>query len=171
MDKIILNRILALPFGAELKLRIPESSINSLMQDCLDLSYMEEPSIAFHEGYFIFSGNISMIVTSVKLSLALEVQDVTYDGDTFIINLRDHSDTLLTVTKMLTFLGSMFSKMLTVEGKVISIDLSSKISKLIERQSPPMQDIIKSLRIEKPEFTEGIVKFTICRDDQLWRLN
>jgi hypothetical protein len=164
MDKIILNRILSLPFGAELTMRIPESSINSLMRDCLDLSYIEDPTIAFHDGYFAFTGNISMIVTSVKLSLALEVRDIIYNGNRFIINLRDYGDTLLSVTKILTFLGSMFSKILSVEGKVISIDLSSKVAKYLEQQSAPMQEIISSLQIEKPDFSEGNLKIKICRD-------
>jgi hypothetical protein len=164
MDKIIRNRILALPFGAELKLNIPETSINSLMQDCLDLSYIEEPTISLHDGYFTFTGNISMVVTSVRVSLALEVRDVIYNGNKFIINFKDHGDTLLSVTKILTFLGSMFSKMITVEGKVIRIDLTSKLANYLDRQSSPMQDIIKSLRIEKPEFTKGNIKITICRD-------
>jgi hypothetical protein len=164
MDKIILNRILALPFGAELTLNIPESSINSLVRDCLDLSYLEEPNITFHDGFFTFSGNISMIVTSIKVYLDLEVRDIIFNETQLIINFKDHGDTLLSITKILTFLGSMFSKTLSVEGKVIRIDLSSKISDYIERQSPAMQDILKTLIIEKPEFKEGNVKITVCRD-------
>ncbi len=164
MDKIILNRILALPFSAELTLDIPESSVNSLMQDCLDLSYIEEPTIIFHEGYFTFSGNVSMIVTSIKIHLDLEIRGIFFDGTQLIIDFKDHGETISGITKILKFLGSMFSKTLSIEGKVIRIDLSSKISSLMEKQTLRMQNIIKSIRLEKPEITEGSIKLTMKRE-------
>ncbi|HNX01846.1 MAG TPA: hypothetical protein PLE74_08365 [Candidatus Cloacimonadota bacterium] len=164
MDKVTLNRILSLPFEGELSLKIPEKSVNSLLRDCLNISFIDDLSISLHEGYFTFKGDVSMVITSIPVSLDLEIQDIIFDGSKFIIELRDHSNTLISITKLLSFIGSMFSKMVSVGGKDIRIDLSSKFEKFYEKQTPQMKNIIKRLKIMKPEFFESNMKLKIKKE-------